>query len=127
MKVACEACGARYAIPDEKVRGSGRTFKVTCRKCNAPIMIRGVSNEEAPEPPVWYYAVGQERQGPIDVPALRTLLQQGTIVEQTFVWRQGMSDWQSLREIEELASLCTPAPSDSVPTTPQAALYAHNL
>jgi len=45
MKIVCEACGARYALADEKV--TGKTFKVRCRKCSEVVVVR----REASVPP----------------------------------------------------------------------------
>lgn len=42
----------------------------------------------------WYYAVGQERQGPVSDEELGQLVQRGTVNNETLVWREGMADWQ---------------------------------
>ena len=41
----------------------------------------------------WYYAVGQDRQGPVDITALRQLLSSGQINANTLVWTDGMPNW----------------------------------
>lgn len=41
MRVSCEACGAHYNLPDEKVRG--RRAKVQCKRCQATIVVDGTS------------------------------------------------------------------------------------
>jgi uncharacterized membrane protein YhaH (DUF805 family) len=43
----------------------------------------------------WYYAVGQERQGPLDERDMARLAASGAIDPQTLVWRPGMEGWQS--------------------------------
>jgi len=45
----------------------------------------------------WYYALGDQRQGPIPDTELDALIAAGTITEDTLVWREGMSDWTALR------------------------------
>src|SRR6186997_1567705 len=47
MKVSCQACGAKYTIADDKVRG--RKVKIRCKSCGAPIVVDAAS--EAPPPP----------------------------------------------------------------------------
>src|SRR6188768_3286532 len=44
MKVSCQACGAKYTIADDKVRG--RKVKIRCKSCGAPIVVDAQS--EAP-------------------------------------------------------------------------------
>jgi predicted Zn finger-like uncharacterized protein len=39
MKIACEACGAKYTIADDKVRG--RKVKIRCKGCGTPIVVDG--------------------------------------------------------------------------------------
>ena len=41
----------------------------------------------------WYYASGEERLGPIGQEEFDTLVQDGTILSETLVWREGMADW----------------------------------
>jgi uncharacterized RDD family membrane protein YckC len=45
-------------------------------------------------PMQWYYAVGDQRQGPIDQAEFDRLVSVGTIKSDTLVWRQGMAAWQ---------------------------------
>ena len=39
MKIACESCGAKYSIADEKVQG--KVFKIRCKRCSEVIVVRG--------------------------------------------------------------------------------------
>jgi uncharacterized RDD family membrane protein YckC len=43
----------------------------------------------------WYYAVGDQRQGPVDQAEFDRLVSSGTIQSGTLVWRQGMAAWQA--------------------------------
>ncbi len=43
---------------------------------------------------VWYYAVGQEREGPVDQDKIEKLIVGGVIGRDAYIWREGMADWQ---------------------------------
>jgi predicted Zn finger-like uncharacterized protein len=105
MKINCESCNTRYAIPDEKVQGAGRTFKITCRKCGAPILVQGIAGEGAPAEAAWYYAVGTERQGPVGTAELARLVHDGVLSGDSYAWCQGMAGWEHLKSIEALNGL----------------------
>lgn len=51
----------------------------------------------------WYYAIGQERHGPIDITALRQLLASGQIMANTLVWTDGMPNWVAASTHPDLA------------------------
>ena len=102
MKVTCEGCGAKYAVPEDKIQGSNRTFKVTCRQCGAPIVIKGIgSGSEAK----WYFAVGRDRRGPVDDTTIASHLSDGTLTPESLAWCQGMAGWEPVQTISELAHL----------------------
>jgi hypothetical protein len=42
----------------------------------------------------WYYAVGEDRKGPLNEEEFQSLVRQGVITAQTLVWREGMANWQ---------------------------------
>lgn len=42
----------------------------------------------------WYYAINNERKGPVTSEQLAKLVAEGTVDGETKVWRQGMPDWQ---------------------------------
>lgn len=51
----------------------------------------------------WYYAEGQQRQGPVEDEVIRQLFQRGQLTLDTLVWREGMSQWAELRtRVDEL-------------------------
>ena len=56
----------------------------------------------------WYYAVGGQQQGPVDEAQMDALLQSGQITQETLVWRDGMANWQPLRQARASASTGTP-------------------
>lgn len=47
----------------------------------------------------WYYAVEDERRGPVSQDEFDGLVRDGTITLSTLVWRQGMPDWQPFSEV----------------------------
>jgi len=46
----------------------------------------------------WYYALGQQRQGPVGENEVARLAAGGTITRETLVWRSGMEGWESAQE-----------------------------
>ena len=47
----------------------------------------------------WYYAdAGNARQGPVDAAELVNLRLRGRLGWETLVWREGMADWQPMRD-----------------------------
>jgi hypothetical protein len=46
----------------------------------------------------WYYAQGDQRQGPVSDSELDALVAAGTINENTLVWKEGMANWTPLKE-----------------------------
>lgn len=64
----------------------------------------------------WYYAIGDQRQGPISDAELDALIAAGTVTPQTLVWREGMSDWQPLKDARP-AGGAEQAPAGSIKCT----------
>jgi uncharacterized RDD family membrane protein YckC len=54
---------------------------------------------------MWYYALNGERFGPVDPVQLANLVAQGTVQNDTLVWRQGMADWKRYAEIAPTENL----------------------
>ncbi|MDX3935930.1 RDD family protein [Stenotrophomonas sp.] len=51
----------------------------------------------------WYFADGQERQGPLSAEDMRQRFQRGEITLATLVWREGFAQWAPLSEaVDEL-------------------------
>ena len=51
----------------------------------------------------WYYAVNQERKGPVDDAAMSDLVGNGVITPDTLVWRQGLTEWQPYGNVSVVA------------------------
>jgi hypothetical protein len=47
----------------------------------------------------WYYAQGEQRQGPVSEADFEALIAAGTITPETLVWKEGMANWLPLREV----------------------------
>jgi predicted Zn finger-like uncharacterized protein len=123
MKIACQACQAKYTIADEKVLG--KIVKIRCKKCGATIVING--NEDANagggqqaydyaqqggEP--WTVNVADGDQRTMTTHEIVDAFQQGVVNDETYCWKDGMADWLPLRDIPEIFSLvgAQPAPVD---------------
>ena len=52
----------------------------------------------------WFYASEGTQQGPCSEVELRELIAAGTVTADTFVWSEGMTDWQKAAEIPGLLS-----------------------
>lgn len=67
----------------------------------------------------WYYAVGDQRNGPVPEEEFKRLAAEGTIRPDTLVWRAGMENWKPYREVSAAvagASTGVP-PAEGVPVT----------
>jgi hypothetical protein len=70
----------------------------------------------------WYYVVGSERVGPVDVDTLKNLFLKDEINLNTYVWKKGFQNWERLSEVSELRfeentsieEKITPAPTTQV-------------
>ena len=52
----------------------------------------------------WFYALGGQQQGPVDDGQLDALTAAGTITPDTLVWREGMANWQALRQARPVSA-----------------------
>lgn len=63
----------------------------------------------APQPQ-WMLAVNGQQSGPYTPAQLQQLAQNGQFTSQTYVWRQGMANWDMAGNVPELAQLFAPVP-----------------
>lgn len=80
-------------------------------------------NTPPPMPQVQYYiAVNGQQTGPFGMQQLQQAVQSGQLTPQTFVWKQGMAQWEAAGNVQELSSLfAAPAPPPvpgGMPTPP---------
>ncbi|HTM43544.1 MAG TPA: zinc-ribbon domain-containing protein [Polyangiaceae bacterium] len=132
MKISCPACAAKYSIADEKVQD--RLAKIRCRKCGTTIVIDGkvsppliTSSGEAsaeptasaptevglgavgPAPGEYSVDMGDNDQRTMTVAQLKNAFQQRQISVDTFVWSDGMTDWQRIGDVPALLQQISPA------------------
>src|SRR5207249_3425519 len=87
-------------------------FKIRCKKCSALLVLRGDASQGAQaakgSPALtaeWHVVVDGEQQGPLTVEQLKTLFANGKANWESYVWRDGMSDWLVAQEVAELPKL----------------------
>ncbi len=113
MKIVCDACSAKYTIPDDKLKA--KQNKVRCKKCGYTIVFSADNGTSAALPPAaepeaasasseatWFAAVDGEQTGPLTREELFGLLAGGQVDQGTLVWREGMEDWLRLADVTEL-------------------------
>jgi len=62
---------------------------------------------------MYHYAVNSQQQGPVPIEKLQELFANRTINKDTLVWKQGLSTWAALKDVEELKAFLggnTPPP-----------------
>lgn len=76
-------------------------------------------NTPPPMPDVQYHiSVNGAQAGPYNMQQLAQMAQNGQLTLQTYVWKQGMSNWAFAKDVPELASLFAPPAPCSVPPPP---------
>src|ERR1700753_664060 len=128
MKIVCDACQAKYSISDDKVQG--KVFKIRCKKCSNIIVVRGGAGAEAAAPPpqekdtrvydygydggdrapagdesVWHVVINQDQVGPMTAMDVHRRFSGGEIDAETYVWREGFSDWLPLAQVDTFSWL----------------------
>lgn len=131
MKITCQSCQSKYTVSDEKVQG--RTVKIKCRKCGATILVNsggatangGIADPESaaagPSDGATYLVnVGDGDQRSLSLPELIAGYQSGTITAETYVWADGMADWQPLGQVDAIVSALSAGGSLGAAPEPQA-------
>lgn len=82
--------------------------------------VQGGMNTPPPMPNVQYFtAVNGQQAGPFTIQQLQTLIGNGQLTKQTYVWKQGMVNWEFAENVPEVAALFTtntpPPPPPSIP------------
>ncbi len=62
---------------------------------------------------LWYYARGQEQNGPINEAELKALLASGQITGSDLVWTDGMASWAKAESVPDLTASANVPPSSS--------------
>jgi hypothetical protein len=68
----------------------------------------------------WYFAKGDQQQGPVAQETMRRLLSDGSVAPDALVWTEGMDAWRSAREVPALAVNAFPAQPFTPPSSPAA-------
>ena len=79
-------------------------------------------NTPPPAPQVQYTLnINGQNMGPFNMQQLQQLVQTGQMNAQTYVWKQGMANWELAGNVQELAPLfgAVPPPPPSMPPKPQ--------
>jgi membrane protease subunit (stomatin/prohibitin family) len=66
-----------------------------------------------PQPVQYYYAANGQQAGPVTFEQLKALFANRTVNRDSLVWKQGMSEWSALKDVEELKAFLggsTPPP-----------------
>ena len=81
--------------------------------------MQGAMNTPPPMPNVLYHiSVNGSQAGPFNMQQLAQMAQGGQLTPQTYVWKQGMQNWDLAGNVSELASLFAPPAHGSVPPPP---------
>ncbi len=76
-------------------------------------------NTPPPLPNVLYHvSVNGSQAGPFNMQQLQQMAQNGQLTQQTYVWKQGMTNWEYAINVPELAILFAPPVPGSVPPPP---------
>lgn len=71
---------------------------------------------------MWWYVQKDKKNGPVELAELGYLLQRGAIQSVTLVWREGMTEWLPLEQVEELSSLTATLPPPLPPKADKKAI-----
>ena len=133
MKITCHSCSAKYTVSVDKVQG--KTVKMKCRKCGATIVVgassaadAGADNSgheqaagldpameggEGPPAGSFLVSVGDADQRTMTLAEVVEAYNSGVITAETYVWAEGMSDWQALSENQEIVAALNEAANSS--------------
>lgn len=111
MKITCQSCQSKYTVSDEKVQG--KTVKIKCRKCGATILVNssgvttggGAPADAAPATSASYLVnVADGDQRTMTVPEIVAAYQTSVVTAETYVWADGMGDWQPLGQVDVIVT-----------------------
>ena len=81
--------------------------------------MQGAMNTPPPMPNVQYHvSVNGSQAGPFNMQQLAQMVQNGQLTQQSYVWKQGMANWELAGNVTELASLFAPPAPGSMPPPP---------
>ena len=81
--------------------------------------MQGAMNTPPPMPNVQYHiSTNGAQAGPFNMQQLAQMAQNGQLTPQTYVWKQGMVNWELAGNVAELAALFAPPAPGSMPPPP---------
>ena len=85
--------------------------------------MQNTMNTPPPMPTVQYMvAVNGSQSGPFSLPQMQQMVQTGQLTRDSYVWKQGMAQWELAGNVSELSSLFAPSypppPIPGMPTPP---------
>lgn len=83
--------------------------------------MQGSMNTPPPMPNVQFHiSVNGQQAGPFNIQQMQQMAQTGQLTKDTYVWKQGMTQWEFAGNVQELSSLFVPAcpPPPGMPTPP---------
>ena len=81
--------------------------------------MQGAMNTPPPIPNVQYHiSINGSQEGPYNMQQLAQMVQNGQLTQQTYVWKQGMAQWEFAGNLAELATLFAPPTPGSMPPPP---------
>lgn len=81
--------------------------------------MQGQMNTPPPMPQVQYMvSVNGQQSGPFNMQQMQQLVQNGQVGKATYVWKQGMAQWEMAGNIAELSALFAPASQMAPPPPP---------
>ncbi len=63
----------------------------------------------------WYYVEGEQRVGPVSEEKIEELIEEGSLKEESFVWKKGFENWKKPKDVEEFNKRQEEIP-DEIPT-----------
>jgi len=127
MKVTCQSCQAKYTIADEKVRG--KIAKIRCKQCSTTIIVNGndgttstlsvapvmggaVANyaHQGAVDQQWAVLIADGDQRTLTAGQITALYVAGAITYDTPAWKDGMSDWLPILQIDALKTMLDHGP-----------------
>jgi len=64
-----------------------------------------LSGDAAGDMADWFYGKDNTQHGPVSDLEIRTLITSGEIQAETIIWREGMTDWLPLKDVQEFQGL----------------------
>ena len=123
MKIQCPTCNVVYRLPDAKLSGENRNFKVPCKHCGAEIHLHGHATVQASRrnitpavrsetavsdgPPAltWFCGMDGRKVGPLTHDEVRLLILTDQLGPENLIWHAGFAQWVPVRNVPHFAEM----------------------